>query len=97
LGSLHNKNLALLFKWLWNLNKGVALGWKDLIFQKYQPKFTNGLSMFAGSLSPTWRGMVSSISLNESIIIPLHSISGSRWVMAETSSSKVINKLCKCV
>ena len=53
--------------------------------------------MFAGSLSPTWRDMVSSISLNESIIIPLHSISGSRWVMAETSSSKVINKLCKYV
>jgi hypothetical protein len=23
LGSLHDKNLALLFKWLWNLDKGV--------------------------------------------------------------------------
>jgi hypothetical protein len=31
MGSLHNKNLALLFKWLWNLDKGMAGGWQDLI------------------------------------------------------------------
>jgi hypothetical protein len=35
LGSLHNKNLALLFKWLWNLDKRVAGGWQDLILRKY--------------------------------------------------------------
>jgi len=51
LGSLHDKNLALL--WLWNLDKGVAGGWQDFILQKYQPHFTNGLPVFAGSLSPT--------------------------------------------
>jgi hypothetical protein len=64
LGSLHNKHLALLFKWLWNLDKGVAGGWQDLILQKYRPHFANGLPVFAGSLSPTWYGMVSAISLN---------------------------------
>jgi len=73
LGSLHNKNLALLFKWLWNLDKRVAGGWQDLILRKYRPHFTNGLPVFAGSLSPTWRGMVSAISLNQSIVIPLQS------------------------
>ncbi|XP_061983093.1 uncharacterized protein LOC133702794 [Populus nigra] len=51
LGSIHNKNLALMFKWLWNLDKGVV----------------------GGSLSPTWRGMVSAISLNHSIAAPLQS------------------------
>ena len=73
LGSLHDKNLALLFKWLWNLDKGVAGGWQDLILRKYQPHFANGLYMFASSLSPTWHGMVSAISSNQSIAIPLQS------------------------
>ena len=62
LGSLYNKNLALLFKWLWNPDKGVAGGWQELI-----PYFMNGLPMFAGSLSPTWHGMVSVISSPQSI------------------------------
>jgi hypothetical protein len=31
LGSIHNKNLALMFKWLWNLDKRVVGGWQDLI------------------------------------------------------------------
>jgi hypothetical protein len=53
LWSLHNKNLALLFKWLWNLDKGVVGGWQDFILQKYQPHFTNDLPVFACSLSPT--------------------------------------------
>ena len=73
LGSIHSKNLALMFKWLWNLDKGVAGGWQELILQKYRPHFTNGLPVFTGSLSPTWRGMVSAISLNHSIAAPIQS------------------------
>jgi len=73
LGSIHNKNLALMFKWLWNLDKRVVGGWQDLILRKHQPYFVNGLPVFAGSLSPTWHGMVSAISLNHSISGPLQS------------------------
>jgi hypothetical protein len=73
LGSIHNKNLALMFKWLWNLDKRVVGGWQDLILRKHQPYFVNGLPVFAGSLSPTWRGLVSAISLNHSISAPLQS------------------------
>ena len=73
LGSLHNKNLALLFKWLYNLDKGVAGGWQDLILRKYWPHFANGLHVFAGSLSPIWHGMISVISSNQIIVIPLQS------------------------
>ena len=62
-----------MFKWLWNLDKGVAGGWQELILRKYQPHFTNGLPVFTGSLSPTWRGMVSAISLNHSISAPIQS------------------------
>ena len=73
LGSIHNKNLALMFKWLWNLDKGVVGDWQELILRKYRPHFTNGLPVFASSLSPTWRGMVSSISLNHNIAAPIQS------------------------
>jgi len=31
LGSLYHKNLALLFKWVWNLDNGVARGWQEFI------------------------------------------------------------------
>jgi hypothetical protein len=60
-----------MFKWLWNLDKGVVGGWQELILWKYRPHFANGLPVFAGSLSPTWRGMISAISLNHSITAPL--------------------------
>jgi hypothetical protein len=78
LGSIHNKNLALMFKWLWNLDKRVVGGWQDFILRKHRPYFVNGLPVFAGSLSPTWRGMVSAISLNHSISAPLQSNVGFR-------------------
>lgn len=58
LGSLHNKNLALLFKWLWNLDKGVAGGWQDLILWKYQPKIANGLLVFYLCIGMAWHDMV---------------------------------------
>jgi mannosylglycoprotein endo-beta-mannosidase len=73
LGSIHSKNLALMFKWLWNLDKGVVGGWQELILRKYRSYFANGLPVFASSLSPTWRGMVFAISLNHNIAAPLQS------------------------
>ena len=51
----------------------MAGGWQELILRKYRPHFTNSLPVFAGSLSPTWRGMVSAISLNHSIAAPIQS------------------------
>jgi hypothetical protein len=72
LRSLYNKNLDLLFKWLWNLNKEVAGRWQELILLKYRPYFRNSLPMFAGSLSPTWHDMVSVISSSQSIATLLH-------------------------
>jgi hypothetical protein len=42
LGFIHSKNLALMFKWLWNLDKGVVGGWQELILRKYLPHFANG-------------------------------------------------------
>jgi len=55
LGSLYHKNLALLFKWVWNLDNGVTKGWQEFILYKYQPNFANGLHVFPSSLSPTRR------------------------------------------
>ncbi|XP_073263045.1 uncharacterized protein [Populus alba] len=72
LGSIHNKNLALLFKWLWNLDNGVAGGWQEHILLKYRPHFINGIPEFAGSLSPTWHGIVSAIFSTQNIANLLH-------------------------
>jgi hypothetical protein len=72
LGSIHNKNLALLFKWLWNLDNGVAGGWQEHILLKYRPHFMNGIPEFTGSLSPTWHGFVSAIFSSQNIANLLH-------------------------
>jgi len=72
LGSIHNKNLALLFKWLWNLDDGVAGGWQEHILLKYRPHFINGIPAFTGSLSPTWHGIVSAIFSTQNIANLLH-------------------------
>ena len=72
LGSIHNKNLALLFKWLWNLDNGVVGGWQEHILLKYRPRFINGIPEFTGSLSPTWHGIVSTIFSTQNISNLLH-------------------------
>jgi hypothetical protein len=72
LGSIHNKNLALLFKWLWNLDDGVAGGWQEHILLKYRPHFINGIPAFTGSLSPTWHDIVSAIFSTQNIANLLH-------------------------
>jgi len=72
LRSIYNKNLALLFKWLWNLDKGVAGGWQEHILLKYRPHFMNGIPAFTGSLSPTWHGIVSTNFSTQNIANLLH-------------------------
>jgi hypothetical protein len=72
LGSIHNKNLALLFKWLWNLDNGVVGGWQEHILLKYRPRFINGIPEFTGSLSPTWHSIVSAIFSTQNISNLLH-------------------------
>jgi len=72
LGSILNKNLALLFKWLWNLDNGVAGGWQEHILLKYRPHFMNGIPKFTGSLSPTWHDIVSAIFSSQNIANLLH-------------------------
>ena len=72
LESIHSKNLALLFKWLWNLDNGVAGDWQEHILLKYRPHFMNGIPAFTGSLSPSWHGMVLAISSTQNITNLLH-------------------------
>jgi hypothetical protein len=72
LGSIHNKNLALLFKWIWNLDNGVVGGWQEHILLKYRPRFINGIPEFTCSLSPTWHGIVSTIFSTQNISNLLH-------------------------
>jgi hypothetical protein len=62
LGSIYNKNLALLFKWMWNLDNRWYGGWQEFIVNKYKPCFDNGLPTFDHHLSPTWYGIYKSLT-----------------------------------
>jgi hypothetical protein len=58
IGSLLEKNKAMLFKWVWRLGTPGTSLWKEYICKSYAPIFTNGLPIFFQRLSGLWRGIM---------------------------------------
>jgi len=71
LRSFHNKNFAMSFKWLWNLDKGMAWGWQELFLWKYMPYFYKWSSCVYKFFISNLASHCISNSLNHSIATPL--------------------------